>query len=271
MRHAAYLAVSFGFVAITPATPARAEMSVVCTVVADAGTGAVLRREGDCETRVTPASTFKIALALMGFDAGILTDEHAPVMPWRHGYPAWLPTWKTDTDPSGWIRNSVVWYSQKITEALGKRRFAHYVEAFDYGNRDVSGDPGKSNGLTRSWIGSSLKISPLEQIAFLRKILDHRLPVTPHAVETTIHILDTGLEPGGWHLWGKTGSAAARHPDGSLDRERPIGWFVGWAEKNHRKVVFARLVRFDRRPSVSSGLAAKDSVVADLFATPGSL
>ena len=60
-------------------------------------------------------------------------------------------------------------------------------------------------------------------------------------------------------------------PDGSLDRERPIGWFVGWAEKDGRRVVFARLVRFDRKPSVFPGLAAKESVIADLFARPGSL
>lgn len=268
MRRIASLALVFGLASVPLA---RAEMAIVCTVVAEAGTGTLLKREGDCETRVTPASTFKIALAVIGLDAGILTDEHAPVLPYRPGYPAWMASWKTDTDPTGWIRNSVVWYSQKITEALGKRRFADAVARLDYGNRDVSGDPGKGNGLTRSWIGSSLKISPLEQITFLRGLVGRRLTVTPHAMETTIRLLDTGLEPDGWRLYGKTGSAAARHPDGSLDRERPIGWFVGWAEKDGRRVVFARLVRFDRKPSVFPGLAAKESVIADLFARPGSL
>lgn len=246
-------------------------MTVVCTVVADAHTETFLKREGDCATRVSPASTFKIAISLMGFDAGILTDEHTPVMPYRDGYPAWIASWKADTDPTSWIRNSVVWYSQKITEALGSKRFAGYVDAFHYGNRDVSGDTGKANGLTRSWLGSSLKISPLEQIAFLRALLDRRLPVAPKAIETTIHLLDTGLEPGGWHLHGKTGSAVPKRPDGSLDTGHPIGWFVGWAEKGDRTLLFARLVRFDGKPTTSSGLAAKESIIADLFATPGSL
>jgi beta-lactamase class D OXA-29 len=34
--------------------------------------------EGEYENRYTPASTFKIAISLMGFDSGILIDEMHP-------------------------------------------------------------------------------------------------------------------------------------------------------------------------------------------------
>ncbi|MFX5793638.1 penicillin-binding transpeptidase domain-containing protein, partial [Acinetobacter baumannii] len=64
---AAVLAVNL----VSPTAHAR----TLCTVIADAASGNVLMQEGDCATRVTPASTFKIALSLMGFDAGILKDE----------------------------------------------------------------------------------------------------------------------------------------------------------------------------------------------------
>ncbi|HXN83314.1 MAG TPA: penicillin-binding transpeptidase domain-containing protein [Myxococcales bacterium] len=63
---------------------ARAE--VVCTVVADAATGKILKQEGTCDKRVTAASTFKIAISLMGYDAGFLVDEHTPALPFRDGY-----------------------------------------------------------------------------------------------------------------------------------------------------------------------------------------
>lgn len=52
----------------------------LCTLVADAATGRPIVREGQCGERVTPASTFKIALSLMGYDAGVLRDAHAPTL-----------------------------------------------------------------------------------------------------------------------------------------------------------------------------------------------
>jgi beta-lactamase class D len=48
------------------------------TVLVDQATGAVLHRSGQCAARFSPCSTFKIPLALMGFDAGILKDAHDP-------------------------------------------------------------------------------------------------------------------------------------------------------------------------------------------------
>ena len=53
----------------------------LCTVVADAVTGKVVQQVGACDQRVTPASTFKIALSLMGYDSGYLTNEHLPSLP----------------------------------------------------------------------------------------------------------------------------------------------------------------------------------------------
>ena len=56
------------------ATPALADN--VCTLLADASTGAILSQDGECDRRVPPASTFKIPIALMGYDAGYLKDEN---------------------------------------------------------------------------------------------------------------------------------------------------------------------------------------------------
>lgn len=142
---------------------------VVCTTVADAATGKLLKVDGLCNQRVTPASTFKIAISLMGYDAGILSDEHAPALPFHQGYPDWILEWRSTTDPTRWIKNSVVWYSQQVTKSLGGGRFRRYMSAFDYGNQDVSGNPGKHDGLTYAWLSSSLKISPLEQLTFLAR------------------------------------------------------------------------------------------------------
>ena len=51
-----------------------AQARTICTAIADAGTGKILMQQGDCSGRVTPASTFKIAISLMGYDSGFLKD-----------------------------------------------------------------------------------------------------------------------------------------------------------------------------------------------------
>lgn len=256
--------------AMFPPLWARAETIIVCTAVADAATGEVLKQEGACETRATPASTFKIAISLMAFDAGFLKDVHTPALPFRQGYADWIPTWRSTTDPARWMAESVVWYSRLATEAIGKERFGRYVDAFDYGNRNVSGDPGRDNGLTDAWLSSSLEISPLEQLAFLRKVVRQEMPVSSHAYEMTRALVDVGSQPSGWHVYGKTGSAPSRNPDGSADFGRPWGWFVGWATQGERTVVFARLTRDTVRPAAPAGRAAREAVLRDLFSTPGS-
>ena len=43
-----------------------------CILIADAATKRIVREQGACDTRITPASTFKIAISLMGCDAGFL-------------------------------------------------------------------------------------------------------------------------------------------------------------------------------------------------------
>src|SRR5262249_26288194 len=94
--------------ALLPALAAFAHARPICTIVADAATGQPVLHEGQCADRVTPASTFKIALALMGYDAGFLKDEHTPVQHFKPGDPDWGgEAWHQPIDPALWIKHSV--------------------------------------------------------------------------------------------------------------------------------------------------------------------
>lgn len=193
------------------------------TLIADAATGRILHRSGACATRHSPLSTFKIPLALIGFDSGILTDAHTPA--WDYDpkiHDAHRPEEKQRTDPTTWESNSVVWYSQQLTTKLGAAKFKAYVDRFGYGNRDVSG------GLTQAWLGSSLAISADEQVAFLRRMLAHKL-VSAKAHQLAESVVPQFEGSGGWSVHGKTGSGVQ------------TGWFVGWATKGKRRIVFARV------------------------------
>ncbi|WP_091738185.1 class D beta-lactamase [Phenylobacterium immobile] len=222
-----------------------AEARVVCTVAVDAVAGQILVEQGDCSRQVTPASTFKIAISLMGYDAGVLKDEHNPVLPFKPGYPDWRPAWRQPTDPARWMRESVVWYSQQVTQALGAKRLSAYVSRFDYGDHDLTGSAGKDDGLTTAWLSSSLHISPLGQVQFLRKVVRRTLPVSRQAYDMTDRITRIDGAFDGWMVHGKTGAGAGRSLTGAYDARNELGWFVGWATKGDRKVVFARLIQND--------------------------
>jgi beta-lactamase class D/beta-lactamase regulating signal transducer with metallopeptidase domain len=259
---ACILAASLAFQpALTATPPVLAAIS--CTELADAASGTRLLREGQCGTRITPASTFNIAVSLMGYDSGILADEHAPALPFQQGYADWNPEWRATTDPASWLKYSVVWFAQQITSRLGAARFQGYVDSFNYGNRDVSGDGGKGNGLTMSWISSSLKISPAEQVDFLRNMVNRQLPVTAKAYDMTFRIMPSETLANGWVVHGKTGTASPVLPDGRDDAEHQYGWYVGWASKGQRTIVFARMV-LDRRQQGFAGWRVKEAFLRDL-------
>lgn len=232
-----------------------------CTFIADAATGEVLVQEGPCAGRESPASTFKVALSLMGFDSGLLVDAHTPAEPYKPEYRAMMESWKVTTDPTNWLEDSIVWYSQVLTRRMGQERFAKYVADFAYGNGDISGDSGKDNGLTNAWLSSSLQISPQEQADFLRRMLAGRLPVSKKALDTTLALMPKFPADDGWDVAGKTGSGLLRGADGKLDRDRQFGWFVGWATKGTRTVVFARLVRDDAKTDDRAGVRARGQFI----------
>ncbi|KFL32048.1 beta-lactamase [Devosia riboflavina] len=244
----------------------------ICTLIADAATRTVLHQEGDCETRVTPASTFKVALAVMAYDAGIITSAHEPKLPFKEGYADWMgDAWRQDTDPTMWMVNSTVWYSQRLAEMLGAEKLTAYAQKFGYGNADFSGDPGRNNGLERSWISSSLKISPLEQAGFVAALVDGKLPISAAVMAGAMELVQQGGASEGWTLRGKTGSAYPRQADGNFDRARGWGWYVGWAEKGDQKLVFVRLAQDEQRHQVSGGLRARDELVEDWAGLVGGL
>jgi beta-lactamase class D len=238
----------------------------ICTAVADPNSGTMLLEQGDCSARTTPASTFKIAISLMGYDSGFLKDAHNPILQFHEGYPDWGgAAWKQPTDPTRWIKYSVVWFSQQVTKSLGMSRFADYAKKFDFGNADLAGDKRHPDGLTHAWIDSSLQISPLEQVAFLVKVVDHKLPVNEHAFAMADQITEVTELSDGWDIHGKTGTGFPANADGSDDEARGWGWFVGWARHDGKTLVFARLIQDDGTGPGKEpvGLRARDAFLAE--------
>lgn len=251
-----------------PAAHAGAAEPLACTILLDARDGTTLAHEGRCDVRITPASTFKIAIALMGYDSGVLADEHHPVLPFRPGYVDWRDAWRAPTDPARWIRESVVWYSQQTVKKLGTARWQAYVDRFGYGNRDLSDTRHRAefaaDGLSLAWVNSSLQISGDEQAAFLRKVVNRELAVSQQAYDVTARLLKVDAAPNGWEVHGKTGTAPVRLANGRADRDNNIGWFVGWTVRDGRKLVFARLMQHPVTSESYAGLKTREAFLGEL-------
>ncbi len=217
----------------------------------------IIKQEGDSKARYSPCSTFKIPLSLIGYDAEILTDETHPVWPFKEGYDAFRDAWRQNQTPQSWIKESCVWYSQVLTQQLGIEKFQNYVTKLNYGNKDLSGDAGKHNGLTQAWLSSSLEISPQEQLEFLQKLRDNALPVSEHAHTMTKSILFVEELPSGWKLYGKTGSGYLLNEAKTQKSEIRHGWFIGWIEKNNRKIIFVHHIVDDQKEETHAGPRAK--------------
>ncbi len=186
-----------------------------------------------CEERTSPCSTFKVPLALMAFDSGILEDETSP-MKWD-GTKTSRDEWNRDQTAATWMQNSVVWFSQRLTPQLGMERVKAYLSGFDFGNQDMAG------GLTTAWLESSLKISPDEELRFWQRFWSEELPVSKHAFDMTKKLTFVEVSRSGWTLHGKTGSGLG------------LGWFVGHVARGAREYVFVtsysdREKPYDRRP-----------------------
>ncbi len=199
-------------------------------VVLDVDTGQTMWSGGDINSRHSPCGTFRIPLAIIGFDSGTLIDDHTPRFEYKpkgqHGTESHDP-WKDSCTPGLWLEDKCGWYSQRVTQAIGRERLQAYVDKLYLGNRDLSGD------VRDFWVLSSLKISVLEQAVFLRRMLTGELPVSAASIAQAQKF----AKPEPCKVGALFGKAAGDYIDPAADYQ--LGWHLGWIERDGKKYVFA--------------------------------
>ena len=179
-----------------------------------------------CQLPLSPCSTFKIPNALLGLQFDVLSGpEHE--MSWD-GTEYDRKVLNQDHNLASAMQNSVVWYFQELARQIGEERMQQSLDAFDYGNRDISG------GIDTFWLGDSLEINALQQVEFLGKLVNRELPADAGNQATVLQLLlqDYAL-PDDFKgtLFGKTGSCPMPGDD--------HGWFVGMHERKDDRLIFA--------------------------------
>lgn len=197
----------------------------------------------NCREQIVACSTFKVPLAVMAFDSKILKDENE-VLKWD-GKKEEREALNQDHDAKTWMRDSVVWFSQRLTPKIGMKKLKKYLSNFNYGNQDMSG------GLKTAWLTApdkepALKISAYEQKDFMEKLWTDKLPVTPRAMKLTREITFLETSPKGFRLSGKTGSNYF-----AADRLKRLGWFISHLQKDDQEYI--AITNFiDTKPGVGA-------------------
>jgi beta-lactamase class D len=168
-----------------------------------------------------PASTFKIPNALIGLETGAIADEHE-VFEWD-GKPKMFGTWEADHTLGTGMRDSVVWMFQEVARRVGKPRMREWLDRLEYGNRGMAG------GIDQFWLQGALRVSAMEQVAFLHRLAEGRLPATQRAqrLVRAAMVVEKTRE---YTLHAKTGTV--------FSGPNAVSWWIGWIERRGRPEAF---------------------------------
>lgn len=180
---------------------------------------------------VLPASTFKIPNSVIALETGVVADPDKDVFKWD-GVTRSIAGWNKDHTLRTAIAVSALPVYQQIARRIGAERMQKYVDAFEYGNGDIGG------GIDRFWLTGGMRISPLQQIAFVDKLRRGALPVSKRAQDLTRDILPV-TKAGDSIIRAKTGLTGVTDKSMTDGTGTAVGWLVGWAEKGSAHTVFA--------------------------------
>jgi beta-lactamase class D len=180
-----------------------------------------------CDAGYLPASTFEIASTIIALETGIVSDAESP-LPWD-GQEYQNPDWNRDHALRSALQVSCVPCFQGIARKVGEARMHDWLNRLGYGNRDSSGR------IDFFWLGGALRISPFQQIDFLRRLDGPKLPIQEHTLDVVRDVLTLDVGPE-YVLRGKTGLT------GPPEAPAEVGWFVGFVELGERRVFFATVL-----------------------------
>lgn len=173
----------------------------------------------------TPASTFKIPNSLISLETGAIADENETIK-WD-GVKRGIDKWNANTDLKTAYQNSTVWFYQELARRVGPEKMKEWVTKINYGNGNTLG------AVDMFWLNDSLKISPMQQIDFLTRLSQNKLPFSKRSTDIMRKVM-IAKDTTNFVLRAKTGWAANDVSD--------MGWYVGYIETGKNTYVFANRI-----------------------------
>ncbi len=186
----------------------------------------------DASVATQPASTFKVINLLIALETGVIHNEN-DIIKWPgstdtvlYGY---RPEIYKDMSVKEAFEVSAGWVFIELAKKIGRQRYARYLKQCEYGNLDLS------YTADDFWNFGPMKISPMNQVNFLIRVYEGRLPFSKRnlAILKNVMITETTRD---YILRSKTGWTRIEGND--------IGWWVGYVERKKHVYFFAtRLIK----------------------------
>jgi len=203
-------------------------------------------------TPFLPASTFKILNSLIALETGVVADQSA-LLTWD-GVQRQIPEWNQDLTMQEAFKRSAVWYYQVLARRIGHDRMQKWVTQAKYGNQTI----GPEAEIDKFWLEGALRITPQEQIQFLRRLYQNELPFSARSLAIVKHLMVIEQTPA-YTLRGKTGWI------GFADEGKTeIGWLVGYVEKGKDVYLFATNIDIQKPQDAAARLELTRRCFKDL-------
>ena len=177
--------------------------------------------------KFSPASTFKIANAIIGLETNVLSDEKQ-VFEWD-GKKRANDKWNQSQDLETAFKNSTVWYFQALARKIGEKRMSKMLRKLNYVDKDFK----INNDIDSFWLNGNLKKNLFEQVDFVQKLAFEDLATSKKTYKTIEKIMFSHTIED-VNIYAKTGWA--------VDCKLDIGWYIGYAVKSGIKYPFGTIL-----------------------------
>ncbi|MFC3158059.1 beta-lactamase class D [Chryseobacterium arachidis] len=174
----------------------------------------------------TPTSTFKICNSLVSLETGVVKDENV-IFKWD-GQERAMKAWNQATDMRNAFRNSTVWYYQELARRIGEDRMKKWLTKANYGNADITGP------IDAFWLSGNLRITPDQQINFLRRLHDNKLPFSQRSMDIVKDIMIVN---------DTLGTVTRAKPGAGKQGKQYVGWYVGYVTIKDNVYYFSNCIQ----------------------------
>lgn len=200
-----------------------------------------------------PASTFKIINLLIALETKTIKDEHE-IVKWvgstdttKYGY---RPEIYHDMSVKEAFEVSAGWVFVELAKKIGKENYKKYLTLCEYGNINLSQtDPD-------FWNFGEFAISPKNQVEFLIKLYEDRLPFSKHNIEIVKNVM-ISEQTKNYNLRAKTGW--------TRDKDINTGWWVGYVVNKKGVYFFATRLLQNRKFNRSDFGTCRKEITKKIF------
>lgn len=194
-----------------------------------------------------PASTFKILNSMIALECGVVKDENE-IIRWDSVERS-IPIWNQEHNMRTGIKNSVVWFYQELARRIGEDQMQIWIDSVGYGNQQI----GKE--IDNFWLVGDLRISPMEQVKFLKKFIEEDLPFRMDIIKTVKEML----------IEDKNDAYIFRAKTGWATFGVPVGWYVGYIEMDDDIYIFVNNIEIQDREDANSRKEITKEVFKKVF------